>query len=234
MDKTSFGDRMKYNYEEAYKLRLPSRMPVIIRLDGKSFHSFTKRIGAQKPFDALFIHTMSALARYLGQQVQTAQFAYVQSDEISLLLHPYKRLTTQPWLGNEIQKIVSVSAGMASQFVARSYKQEAVFDSRVFVLPEAEVVNYYIWRQQDAMRNSVAMLAQAHFGPSKLHQKGIKEQQAMLITGHGIDWSDLPAHKQRGLCVIKTDGGWVVDWDIPVFTDDREYIERFLRAEDVD
>ena len=234
----SLGARMKQNYELPFRTILPWRMPVIVRLDGRCFHTFTRQVGAVRPFDDTFIDNMADLALYLCKGVATMQFAYVQSDEISLLLHPYKRLTSQPWFGNEVQKIVSVSAGLASQWFSRAYNAEAVFDSRVFVLPEAEVCNYFVWRQQDAVRNSIAMLAQAHFSPQQLHGKDVREQQSMLLE-KGVEYGHLPTCQQRGFCVVRGAGGrgmadddWAIEWQPPLFKEDRQYVERWLATED--
>jgi tRNA(His) guanylyltransferase len=231
MIKSDIGNRMKFNYEEAYKIRLPMRMPVILRLDGKTFHTFTKQIGAEKPFDGLFIAAMNTLAQHLCKEIPTAQIAYIQSDEISILLHNYKKLNSQPWFGNEIQKMVSVSAGMASSFMSRAYEKEAIFDSRVFVLPESEVVNYFIWRQQDATRNSISMLAQSFYSHEELYKKNVPQMQDMMIQKE-VNWDNLPTYKKRGTCIIKNKGVWGVDSNIPTFSKDRDYIRKLLEVEE--
>jgi tRNA(His) guanylyltransferase len=226
------GDRMKHNYEEAFKTHLPLRLPTIIRLDGRAFHTFTKKIGARKPFDDVFIAAMSSIAQELYREVATTQMAYVQSDEISLLLHPYKKLVSQPWFGNEIQKIVSVSASIASSVMTKLYNELCSFDARAFVLPESEVCNYFIWRQKDAMRNAVLGIAQRFFSHRDLQGKSVLDIQDMMEKQYPADWKALTAqdqmHKIRGLCVWKGQ----VDWNIPVFTQDRSYIEYLLKVDD--
>jgi tRNA(His) guanylyltransferase len=168
----SLGDRMKSNYENIYKLELPHRIPVIIK--GFSIE----------------------LTLVLCRQISTTVFAYSQSDEISLLLHNYKRLDTQPWFNNEIQKIVSVAAGIASGHFSLAYGKLATFDARAFVSPEAEVANYFIWRQKDAERNSIQMLAQSHFSHKQLYLKKIPDLHDMLHE-KGINWNDLPTYKKE-------------------------------------
>ncbi len=229
--KQGVGDRMKFNYEEAYKIRMPSRLPVILRLDGKNFHSFTRKM--ERPFDEKFIDTMAELAKFLCEETHTAQIAYIQSDEISILLHNYKKLDTSPYFANEVQKIASISAGLASSWFTSAYQKQAVFDARVFVLPEAEVVNYFIWRQQDASRNSIAMMAQSKFSPKQLHKKNTNEMQEMMFQKDGMNWNDLPTYKKRGICIFKAnDGGWEIDRDIPLFTENRNYIADLLGIEE--
>src|SRR5271170_4800406 len=111
MSNDNLGDRMK-QYEDSYRLHLPIRTPVILRIDGKAFHTYTK--GLKRPIDENLVEVMNLTAEYLCENVQGTQLAYVQSDEISLLLVNYKSLDTQSWFDNNLQKMVSTSAGMAS------------------------------------------------------------------------------------------------------------------------
>ena len=106
------GNRMKIFYEEIPKTRLMRRCPVICRLDGKAFHTFTR--GFKRPFDDVLIKTMQETAKYLCENIQGCQLAYTQSDEISLLLIDYQRFETSAWFDYEIQKMVSISASMAT------------------------------------------------------------------------------------------------------------------------
>ena len=112
MDKTTLGDRMKNNYENISRYYLTRRMPVIIRIDGKAFHTFTR--GFKKPFDDIFVKTMQDTMKYLCENIQGCVLGYTQSDEISLVLVDYAELTTDAWFGNNLQKMCSVSASMAT------------------------------------------------------------------------------------------------------------------------
>lgn len=238
MDKTSLGDRMK-KYEKAFKYALPPRMPVIIRVDGRAFHTLTR--GLETPFDNDFIFVMNDVAEALCEEIQGAQMAYVQSDEISILVHSYKRHESQGWFGNEIQKMVSVSAAVASAvFTANSERiwdrpRIAQFDSRVFVLPEAEVCNYFIWRQQDFERNSVQMLARSIYSHKECDQKNNAELQEMCWQ-KGHNWNNQPTEFKRGRCVYRFSTGnryhWGLDTEIPQFKMDRDYIEQHLALEE--
>ena len=112
MDKTTLGDRMKNNYENISRYYLTRRMPVIIRIDGKAFHTFTR--GFKKPFDDVLVKTMQDTMKYLCENIQGCVLGYTQSDEISLVLTDYAELTTDAWFGNNLQKMCSVSASMAT------------------------------------------------------------------------------------------------------------------------
>lgn len=240
----ALGDRMK-GYEAAARMYLPRRMPVIIRVDGRAFHTLTR--GCEKPFDGWLKHLMDETACTLCKEIDGAQLAYVQSDEISILMHNYKKLNTSPWFDNAVEKIVSVSAGVAS--AAFTYNclgnnkppnKMAVFDARVFVLPEAEVCNYFIWRQRDAIRNAIHMVARTKFSDKELHSKNIDEIQAMLETVD-VFLPDYPLGFRRGRCALRyvapdSDGTvvskWAIDNDIPLFGTFRDYINRWLAVEE--
>lgn len=109
--KDSLGDRMK-SYEEINRSFLIPKLHTILRLDGRAFHTYTKKF--KKPYDEILIHAMNETAKYLCANIQGAQFAYVQSDEITIYLSDATDLETQMWYGGNIQKMVSVSAAMAT------------------------------------------------------------------------------------------------------------------------
>lgn len=245
-DKTSLGDRMKA-YEVATGPVLVPRMPTIVRVDGKAFHTFTKRITADNDPSSefgpseLMYNVMSETARIMCKQMQNVTLAYTQSDEISFLLEDYSTLEKQQWFGGKVQKIASVSASMATAYFNRLWERDfgcthawpeaqALFDSRVFQVPKEDVVNYFIWRQKDATRNSINFVARKYFSQKKLHGLNTDQVQELLWQDTGVNWNDLETWKKRGACVYKceVDSGWTIDGDIPIFTQDRRYVEQFI------
>ncbi len=228
-------------YERAFKTVLPGRMPVIIRVDGKAFHTYTRGLKTEPgyPFHEGMCNVMDEVAKCLCHQIQGAEVAYVQSDEISILVHYYKRFTSEAWFDNEVQKMVSVSAGIASaRFTSLSYElwpdeeiRPAVFDSRVFVLPEAEVNNYFIWRQQDATRNSVQMLARSLYSHKECNNKNNSELQEMTFQ-KGFNWNDEPAGFRRGRYIHRQEAeGWA-SRAAPIFTDSNIIPENHMQVID--
>ena len=225
MKRDDLGNRMKTFYEEISKIRLMRRCPVICRLDGKAFHTFTR--GFKRPFDDVLIMTMQETAKYLCENIQGCQLAYTQSDEISLLLIDYQRFETSAWFDYEIQKMCSISASMATMAFNRIFSETvsdlkvdntkpmnryfeavysgAMFDARVFNIPKEEATNYFYWRQLDASRNSIQMVGQANFSNKELQHKSCNDIQDMLMTQKGINWNDLPTYQKRGSCIIKED-----------------------------
>lgn len=219
--KDSLGDRMKKFYEDRTRFSLLRRTYTMIRIDGKAFHTYTK--GLKKPFDIGLIEDMNATAAYLCKNMMGAKLAYVQSDEISVLLTDFDDLSTQAWFDNNLQKMSSVAASLAtSEFnrlrLARiinsneetpikllmiEKKTMANFDARVFQLPTlTEVVNYFIWRQQDATRNSISSVAQSLYSHKELHGKSSNEMQE-LIFQKGINWDGFSYREKRGGVITK-------------------------------
>jgi len=268
----SLGDRMK-TYENVTRNYLTRRTPVIVRVDGCHFHSFTKKF--DKPYDLILNKTMTDTMKYLCENIQNCVFGYTQSDEITLVLCDYKTLNTTAWFNNNIQKIASVSASLATcafnqKFTAniysygresfpdwdeggtnRTFSEEekrratlveayskasikgATFDSRVFNIPPEEVCNCLIWRQQDAIRNSVQGLGQLFFSQRQLEGKNCEDIKRMIATQKGILWHNIPLKFQRGSCCLMDRGkGWIVDDRIPLFKEDRNYINKWLTFED--
>lgn len=119
------GTRMKTFYEQIPKTKLMRRTPVIIRIDGKAFHTFTR--GFKRPFDEILIKTMQETTKYLCENIQGCVLGYTQSDEITLVLVDYQRFESCAWFDYEIQKICSISASMTTmafnKFFAKNVKE---------------------------------------------------------------------------------------------------------------
>lgn len=248
--KDSLGNRMKENYENRAKTQLLRRTPVIIRLDGKAFHTFTR--GFEKPFDNILTEAMQQTMLTLCKEIQGCVLGYTQSDEISLVLTDYKNLETAAWFDYDIQKVCSVSASMVTLAFDRCFLdvilsknislkdihvdavvKGALFDSRCFNIPKEEVTNCILWRQQDAIRNSINAVGQANFSHKELQGLSTDQILKKLLEEKQIDWNKLPVHLQRGSCCIKREvngiGSWFIDTEIPIFKgEDRDYIEKLI------
>lgn len=106
---------------------------------------------------------------------------------------------------------------------------KAVFDSRVFNIPQWEVVNNLIWRQQDATRNSINAVAQSLFSHKELQGVNCKDIQSKMLIEKDVNWNNYAVPLKRGCCAIKNSSGeWILDLNIPIFTDDRDYIDRLV------
>lgn len=222
--KVGLEDRMR-QYEEPFKVFLPQRMPVIIRLDGRAFHALTRT--CERPFSSGLAAALDYTAEQLLSEIQNARFAYIQSDEISFLLIDYNKFDSQQWFGGNIQKIVSVSASLAGISFSEYFGRAGAFDSRAFVIPERDVVNYFVWRQRDWERNSVQMLAQSHYSHKQLNGKNNSDMQEMILQ-KGANWNNLPTRWKRGR--VASAAG--IDVEIPIFSQNREYIEQFMTIEE--
>lgn len=265
--KDNLGTRMKV-YEMANRSYLTRRIPVIIRLDGKAFHTFTR--GLDKPFDIDFSNIMKETMKKLCENIQGCVLGYTQSDEITLVLIDYQNRDTCAWFDNQIQKIVSISASLATLYFnqqlsemlrelendmeaaeydmvsANMYKKneakwskwedkeyKAIFDSRAFNIPQFEVVNNLIWRQQDATRNSINSVAQSLYPHKELQGINNKDIQNKMLIEKNVNWNDYPTYLKRGCCAIKDeDGKWFIDNEIPIFTENKDYINKLIFLED--
>lgn len=233
MTRDSLGDRMKEQYEDRTRTFLPRRTFTIIRVDGKSFHTFTRN--CSKPYDPELNLAMDAVALDLCKEIQGSAFAYVQSDEVSVLVTDFNTIKTDAWFNGNLQKIVSVAASTATAAFNSSWtgsKELALFDARAFTIPDpVEVENYFIWRQQDAVRNSIQGLGQSCFSQKELLGKSCDQIQEMLFSECGINWNDLPIDQKRGRVAGRGNlfrTSWMMDDKIPSFTQDRNYLKGFI------
>lgn len=224
--------RMKQNYEGRQRFYLVRRMPVIIRVDGKAFHTLTRN--CQKPFDEKFINAMQGAAQHTADEIQGCKLAFVQSDEASFLLTDYDGLQTEAWFDYNLCKIVSVAAGTMTGwfnllFVDHADITPPVFDARAFNVPREEVANYFLWRAKDWHRNSVLMYAQSFFSHSQMQGKSIADLHEML-HGVGCNWTtDLLAHLRNGWWYC--DGHWRSDV-LPTYASINEIIKSCVTDEE--
>jgi len=259
-NKNDLSSRMK-EYEACYNIKFPARTYVIVRLDGKGFSKYTKMF--DKPFDDHLSNVMDVatieLCKYLNPK-----FAYTQSDEISLLFTDIENIESELIFDGKLQKLCSISASKVTS--AFNYKMlqilsgfkyqpdelitkiltgdlpeiEAVFDSRVFIIPDfREVSNYFIWRQQDCTRNSLSMAASAAYSHHDLENKSGSDKHDMLMA-KGINWNDYKSKYKRGAIIKKhtydidgvngetvTRSKWI-PVETPIFTEDKEFLYNLI------
>jgi len=258
--KEELGNRMKEFYEDRFRTKLPRRAYTIIRIDGKAFHTYTK--GLKRPFDEELIEDMNKTTAFLCKNIMGAKMGYVQSDEISILLTDFDTLDTQAWFDYNIQKMVSIASSLATsefnrlridRYIKEKYNsgisnityrfmenlsniKQAQFDARVFQIPSRiEVENYFIWRQQDATRNSISSVAQSLYSHKELNGVKTNEMQEMIFQ-KGINWNDYDFRKKRGAVIgkveVQVEGGAIRNrWEVidtPIFTQDREFFTKFF------
>lgn len=219
--------RMK-EYEKVSQMNLTRRMPVIIRLDGKAFHTFTN--GFKKPFDEIFWNSMRETTVYLCENIQNCVLGYCQSDEITLVLVDYYNLNTDVAFKNNVQKLCSITASMCARKFNYYFRENlhfcelinnheyeyykkltnkvgrADFDSRCFNVPREDVTNCLLWRQKDCYKNSISSIAQTLFSHKELNNKSSKERLQMCIDKE-FDWENLNDMYKLGTFVMKDEEG---------------------------
>lgn len=242
-DKDQLGMRMK-SYERTSQMFLKRKLPVIGRLDGKAFHTLTR--GLKRPYDERMQSCMMGTAYQLMSEIENCVFIYSQSDEISLLLRDYDHIDKGAWFAYNAQKLCSVSASIASTTFTASFHNKlgkddfGLFDSRFFNIPEfKDVSNYFIWRQYDCIRNSINSYYVELFGHKASTGIGMKDRLEGL-KDRGFDWlREVPTINKLGFCVYKKHNSEdkhakiYIDTEIPRFTVDREFVERFVYLRDL-
>jgi tRNA(His) 5'-end guanylyltransferase len=188
----SLSDKFKDEFESKTRIMMPPKTWTVIRLDGRAFTSYTSRL--QKPFDMGFVEDLNAAIIDLVDGAQGVQFAYAQSDEVTLFLNDYAKNGSQIWFGGNLQKLCSISAAiLSSAFNRYRFKRESIdtklaaFDSRVFTIEsDSDVSEYLMWRQGDSRRNAINCIAMQHFSTKQLH-KVCTAQKITMLQERGVE-----------------------------------------------
>ena len=210
MDNQTLGDWCKWLEKNFSNETMIPTLPVIIRLDGNNFHNWTK--GLERPFDQKLTQLMTETTRFLVQETN-AVVGYTQSDEITLILYSSDRKSSIYHNGKK-QKILSKLTAKCVNFFNEKRKEllpdhnkVAVFDCRIYQTPTLhDACVQLLWREIDATRNSISMLAQSLFSHKELQNLNVNEMQDKMILEKVVNWNDLPANLKRGTYVkrIKT------------------------------
>lgn len=255
--KISLGDRMKDFYESRSKIKLLRRIYTLVRIDGQAFKTYTSNL--KRPFDEGLMEDMEEATKYACSKIQGAKFGYVQSDEITILITDFEDINTDAWFDNDIQKLASLTASyVATKFnqlriiraLSNNYSVDddgmiqsksvieliqkiklANFDSRAFQLPtKTEVENYFIWRQQDIIRNSISSAARVHYS-SKLLEKVNSDKKIEMLKEKGVDWNSIDRYYKNGRLVYKNTESQKKEWvvaSVLKFTEDRQIISSLI------
>ena len=244
-------------YEDVYDHRIIKRLPLIIRLDGRGFSRLTKRL--PRPYCSKMLDLMANTMLNTAMEVEGAIFAYQQSDEITIVLRNDKSYDSEPWFQNRIQKIVSITASLATMFFIKNFSSmdnppdinnNAIFDCRVFAVPSLqEAANNLIFRQQDCIRNAITSAAQAELGKQfgkktalkLLHNKNSKDRLDLLLTKCSIDFDKhYPSAFRMGVGAYKIPtlikdsenmrSKWTLDKNVPSFITDKNFILNILHS----
>lgn len=204
-DFETMGDRHKAFEVLWTSTKLMPGLPVIARLDGRAFHTFTR--GLAKPYDERLSRAMIETTKFLVDETH-ASVGYTQSDEITLAF-PNLEVEKPMLFNGKIQKLTSILASMATAQFNRQIQNRIpekahllpLFDARVFQYPELDLAaECFIWREADATRNSLTMAAHAYYNHRELHKAGYSKKHDMLHA-KGIIWADYPAFFKRGTYV---------------------------------
>ena len=203
----TLGDLMKSYEMSMAGVKVMKGIPLLARLDGRSFHSFTK--GLPRPYDERLSTCMIETTKYLVEETH-ANVGYTQSDEISLAWFIPADSAADYMFDGRVQKLTSILAGLASakflRLVIEKIPEKAdkipVFDCRVWQVPTIDLAaQAFLWRELDATKNSISMAAHAHFSHKSLQGLNGSEKQERLWSEKGINWNDYPTFFKRGTYV---------------------------------
>ena len=197
----NIGDRIK-KYEWASRTTLLPRSYIVLRVDGKAFHTFTR--GMKRPFDEVLIEAMVKAGEMVAKEMMGFKLGYHQSDEFTFVLTDTDTYESQYWFDGEVQKLCSVTASMFGAYFNKIMGgTEAIFDCRAFNVPIEDVPNVFIWRQRDWERNSLQMFARSFFSHKELHNKGHEEIHEMLHIKNE-NWANLKDVYKNGTFITKS------------------------------
>ena len=226
----SLGKRMK-RYEAVSNHCLSIKTPVIIRVDGRAFHTYTK--GMNKPFDYELMNAMLMAAQATAREMQGFKIGYVQSDEVTFCLSDLDSIESDCWFGYKLSKLVSISAALMTAYFNRLMENDkiAVFDSRAFNVPIDEIANVLLWRAKDWERNSLQMYAREFFSHKELHCKNTADIHEMLHS-IGKNWAtDLTPMQKNGSMFLNRGGHFhTIDRFKPTYADIDELVNEVMAS----
>ncbi|MEG1008433.1 MAG: tRNA(His) guanylyltransferase Thg1 family protein [Clostridia bacterium] len=220
MEKSQF-EELCYKHRRTSDYTLDTSKPILMMLDGRSFSKFCKRF--EKPFDDNFIKIMDDTAKYLCKTIQNAEFAFVQSDEISIYIKPCVD-NSQGWFKGRILKQCSIASSMASSYFTSLYSQYYIsnqtnnidvlkylskipvisFDCKVWNVPSTdEVIDWFKFRQTDCIKNSKNMFANTYCSHKELLNMHADAQIELVKQKNGLYWHNLSAGKKHGRMITR-------------------------------
>lgn len=246
-------ERVEY-YENLVNPGLLKKLPLIITLNGRSFKKVTSLL--PKPFSSDFIELMCGTMIKLSQEIDGTVFAYSFNDEIVLVSRNDQSRETSAWYDNNVQKIVSATAAIATLEFNRLAKMngvelfgDPVFTAKTFVVPNiTEAINVLVAKQQQAFHTALYMacfyeLVKNHSPDTvrqTLHEKSPQEKAELLFEQCGIDFNNYPLPFKRGMAsyripkvipgVDQVKNKLSVDMEIPIFTRDHDFLGNIFNS----
>lgn len=197
-------------------IKLSKDKYIMIMLDGRSFSTLIKK-RFKRPFDDDFIFMMNETAKYLCENISGCKFAYVQSDEISLIVSCFENEKSEPFFDYRINKILSLTAAMATAKFNRlwlSFQEDinlainelplATFDCKVWEIDNYyDAIAWFIFRQNDCIKNSVSQTAQSLFTHKELEGVNTQGRIDKMLCEKGINWEDFDNGVKYGRFIYK-------------------------------
>ena len=257
--KDALGNRMKSYYENISKTQLIRKTPVALRIDGKAFHTFTRNLkkpfddilmkSMQDTMKYLCANIQGCVFGYTQSDEITlilidyqnlnsaAWFDYKVQKMCSIAASMATLAFNKAFCKNTIEHFDYVTESWNISDDELRYhdtlwkcrEKGAMFDCRAFNIPKEEVANLVYWRQVDATKNSIQMVARTYFTQKELDKKNSDQMQEMLWSKYNVNWNNFPTEQKRGSACIKADRGWTIDHDMPIIRgENRGYVEKWI------
>ena len=287
--KDQLGDRMKDFYEDRTRYKLARRTNTIIRIDGKAFHAYTKGLnrpfdqGLMEDMNKTTEYLCQNIQGAKFGFVQSDEISILLTDYDDITTHAwfdgnlqkmasiaaslatakFNQLRMARFAKNNIDPMASLASSMMDQTMSPGEIENfklAMFDARVFQIPyQEEVVNYFIWRQQDCTRNSISSVAQSLYSHKELEGKKTDEMQEMIFQ-KGTNWNDYTPREKRGALIRKvekkfvrkeavvvpsektvvipesntyTRNIWEADPETPIFSQNKDYLRTLIPRSEI-
>ena len=259
MDNNDLGKRMKENYEKIAQTKLMRRTPVAIRIDGKAFHTFTKGFQkpfdniliktmqetmkylceniqgcvfgyTQSDEITLILVDYNKLETYAWFDYEVQKICSIAASMATMKFNKIFNEKIDDYWFPQYYNILKPGIIEYWDTLRKSAEKGAMFDARCFNIPKEEVTNLIYWRQLDAMRNSVQMVARSQFSHKELQDLSCNKLQDKLLTEKNINWNDYPIEVKRGSSCVKNEKGkWFIDKEMPILKGtDRDYIDKLI------
>jgi tRNA(His) 5'-end guanylyltransferase len=237
------------SYEESTEYKLLRKIPVVLKIDGRSFATITRNI--QKPFCHKTMSMMSGTMLSLVKQIDGAIFGYTYSDKIIIVLRNDRSETEDPWFGNNIQSICSTTSSLATyEFLHNvweidnppQFEGSITFKTKVFGVPSiTEVINYLIYSQYCCMQYAINSILHSVIGRSSVLDGISLEDRKKALDEAGISLDDFPSAFRFGVAsyvvpqLRRIDGTdarhrWLLDLDIPLFSEQRDKLRTIIKT----
>eukprot|EP00924_Labyrinthula_sp_SR-Ha-C_P009262 snap_masked-scaffold_2-processed-gene-18.41-mRNA-1 protein AED:0.03 eAED:0.03 QI:0/0/0/1/1/1/2/0/237 len=204
-------------YEYVRKYEDKSDICMLIRIDGQSFHHFTKQQEYSKPNDIRGLNLFSKASEEVLSKYNDILVSYSQSDEVSFLFKKNTKLFNRR-KSKILSTIVSIFTAAFvyhwKGFFNTDLNSIPTFDGRIICYPnELLIQHYFSWRQVDCHVNNLYNTTfwslvnksglSTEDAKKKLDGTFSKDKHEILFSEFGINYNEEPEIFKKGTTLIQ-------------------------------